>query len=224
MDEDEFARRFFEQDLSDLPGPDSASDGGGAPARTGRHPAMMVAVMVFSALLMWMFWEDTAYWLSGRGDGPAAAGPVDIGDSAQWKRDFERDPTFAPPTLRHNSYVRVAGLTAYRTEAAKSREAFLKIVFLPLYVQLMDEAPSRPTDHLVHLTVSGRLLDLTRTARYRGVQHFYAENFGLPTRTAFALVAEDKPEHYWWAPLLQALFLTFIGINGTLLVRALREG
>ncbi len=233
MDEDEFARRFFEQDLSDIPQSGSAqaeeeSDSGagaatGPPRRTGRHPAMMVAVMVFSALLSWMFWDDTAYWLSGQGSGEAAAGPVDIGDSVQWRAQFQSDPTFAPDALRHNRYIRVGGLTAFRTEAAAKQQAFLKIAYLPIYVHLQNEPPSRPTDHLVHLTVSGRLIDMSRTGRYRGVQRFYAEQFGLPTRSAFMMVAEDKPANYWWSPLLQGLFGAFILANGAMLVRTLRR-
>lgn len=224
MDEDEFARRFFEQDLSDLPAADGDSDAEAAPSGPrSRHPAVMVAVMVFSALLMWMFWEDTAYFLSGKWGGEAVGGPVDIGDSVQWRAEFQNNPTYAPEQLRHNRYIRVGGLTAFRTEAAKKQEAFLKIAYLPIYVHLKDEPPSKPTDHLVHLTVSGRLLDLTRTGRYRGVQRFYAEQFGLPTRSAFMLVAEDKPAHYWWAPLLQGLFGLFIVANGAMLVRSLRQ-
>lgn len=222
MEEDEFARRFFEQDLSDLPA-DSAPDEAVPAGPSGRHPAVMVAVMVFSILLIWMFQEDSAYWMSGQRGGEAAAGPVDIGDSVQWRGQFQKDPTYAPDELRNNRYIRVRGLTAFRTEAAEKQQAFLKIAFLPVYVHLKNEPPAKPSDHLVHLTVSGRLLDLTRTGRYRGVQRFYAEQFGLQTRSAFMLVAEDKPSAYWWSPLLQGLFGLFIIVNGVMLVRTLRE-
>ena len=205
MSEDEFTRRFFETDLADLPsGP------------TGRHPALMVAVMVFSAALMWLFWEDTRYWLE-------APKPVDIGDTIQWRRHHQNNAAYSPDGLRHNSYVRVAGLTTFRTEATGARQAFLKMSYVPILVHLRDEAPSERTDMLVHLTVSGRLLDLTRTSRYSGVQRFYAERFGVPTRRAYMLVAEDRPGSYWWTLALQALFGSFILANGVMLARSLRR-
>lgn len=228
MDDDAFAKKFFATDLSDVPSPvdeDGEADGGAPAARAGRrgrHPAMMVAVIVASAVLQFLFWEDTAYWLSGRG-GAAAAGPADLGDSMRWRDTFRGDPTHVPAEFTHNRWVQVAGLTAFRTEAAEDSQAFLKIAYVPLYVHLRDEAPAKPTDNLVHLTVSGRLLDLTRTNRYSGVQRFYAESFGLPTRKAWMLVAQDRPDAYWWAAAMQLVFATFILVNGYLLVRALRE-
>jgi len=205
MADDEFARRFFETDLSDLE-PERP--------RQGRHPVLMVAVMVFSVILMWMFKEDTTYFLKQRGE------PQDLGDTVQWRRHFQNNPEHVPEGLVHNSYVRIGGLTAFRTESESANQAFLKLAYVPVYVHLKDEKPARPTDNLVHLTVSGRLLDLTRTGQYRGVQRFYAEQFDLPTQRAFMLVAEDKPETYWWALLLQGLFVVFLLFNGGLLVRA----
>ena len=209
MSEDEYARRFFETDLSDLGQKQEER-------RRGRHPALMVAVMVFSMVLMWMFKEDTLYFLQQEAE------PQDLGDTMQWRRHFRSNPEHVPETLSHNAYVRVAGLTAFRTESESERQAYLKLAYVPLYVHLKDEKPSRPTDHFVHLTVSGRLLDLTRTGRYLSVQRFYAEQFDLPTRRAFMLVAEDTPGSYWWTLLLQAVFAVFFLVNGTLLVRALR--
>lgn len=223
MDEDEFARRFFEQDLSDLPTSESVQSSGAPKGRSRRHPVMMVAVILFSCGLIWMFQEDSAFWFLGQWRGEAAEGPVDIGDSMKWRRQFQKDRTFAPEELRHNRYIRVAGLTAFRTEAADSQQAFLKIAYLPIYVHLKNEKREKPTDHFVHLTVSGRLLDMRRTTQYRGVQRHYAEAFGLPMRDAFMLVAEEKPSEFWWSPLLQALFCAFILVNGVLLVRTLKE-
>jgi hypothetical protein len=222
MDEDEFARRFFVTDLSDVAGDGDAegASGGRARRRMGRHPAMMVAVMVASVLMMFMFREDASYWLAGRG---AAAGPADLGDSVQWRDAFQADPNHRPAAFVHNRYVRVAGLTAYRTEATADRQAFLKIAFVPLYVHLKDEPPTRASDNLVHLSVSGRLVDLTRTDRYEGVRRFYAESFGLPTRRAWMLVVQDRPGDHWWAAALEVVFGAFIAINGAMLVRFLRD-
>lgn len=208
MSDDEFARRFFETDLSDLPKP---------PRRQGRHPVLMVAVMVFSAILMWMFAGDTRYFLRERGE------PHDLGDTMQYRRQFQMDAEHVPEGLQHDDYVRIAGLTAFRTESEKREQAFLKLAYVPVYVHLRNEKPARRSDNLVHLTVSGRLLDLTHTSQYAGVQRFYAEQFDLPTRRAFMLVAEDKPGSYWWTLPLQGLFVIFILINGVLLVRSIRS-
>jgi len=208
MDDDEFARRFFETDLSDLPQPTR---------HEGRHPVLMVAVMVFSAILMWMFAGDTRYFLFERGE------PHDLGDTMVHRKAHQLDPAHVPDGLQNDDYVRIRGLTAFRTESDKRDQAFLKMAYVPVYVHLRDDKPGKPSDHLVHLTVSGRLLDLTHTSRYLGVQRFYSEQFDLPTRRAFMLVAEDKPGSYWWTIPLQGLFILFILFNGWLLVRTLRS-
>jgi len=205
MSEDEFARQFFETDLSDLPAP-----------RRGRHPILMVAVMVFSVVLMWLFHEEAFYFFE-------AKAPTDLGDTMRFRADHRVNPAHRPPSFVHNTYVRLAGLTAFRTESESSNDVFLKLAYVPVYVHMKETGPRRPSDSLVHLTVSGRLLDLRRSQDYRSVQRFYAQRFDLPTKSGFMLVAEAKPKSFWWALPLQGLFLLFIVINGAMLVRTFRR-
>lgn len=183
----------------------------------GRHPVLTVAVMVFSAVLMWMFAEEARYSM-------LPPEPIELGDTAQYRDASRKNPAHRPPEFVHNQFVRVSGLTTLRTESAKSNQAFLKLTFVPVYVHLKNEQPSRASGQLVHLTVTGRLLDMSRTHNYRSIQHFYAKSFDLPTARAFMVVAGDKPKSFWWAVPLECLFMAFIFLNGRRLWRQFGGG
>ncbi len=196
-----------DSDLSDLRRP-----------RRRRHPIMMVLIMAFSGVLMWLYWEDVSYFLQ-------PSEPQELGSTFAYKEAYEKDPKF-DPGLRSNSFVRVSGLTGLRTTANERKWTFMKLAYLPVYVQLGPELSARiaPDEETIFLTVKGRLRRFGDTSRYDELQQYYRRRFDVSFANAYILEAGVHPRKLWWAPGLFALFIVFIGVNGVLLFRSLRQG
>lgn len=195
-----------DEDLSGLPRP-----------RRRRHPIMMVLVMAFSGVLMWMYWEDVEYFLQ-------PSEPQELGSSLEFQDRYQADPKF-DPNFPENRHVRLSGLTGLRTTANERQWTFMKLAFVPVYVQLgpKHSAQIAPDEDAIFLTVRGRLRRIAATSRFDQLQQYYRQRFGVSFNNAYILEAGVEPRSLWWAPALFALFIVFILVNGVLLVRRLRR-
>lgn len=193
----------LDTDLSDVP-----------TQRKGRHPMMMLLVIIFSGVLMWLYWDDLVYFTR-------PGEPRDLGSTMSLKDRYEENHNF-DAGFPHNSFVSISGLTGLRTAANNGEWTFLKLAYAPVYVQVGPEQSSTlDPDQTLYLTVSGRLRHIALTSRYDRLQDYYRTRFGVSFLNAYILEVGQGPSQFWWAPLLLLLFAAFIGVNLFLLVRNL---
>ncbi len=187
------------------------------PRRRARHPVMMLVIITFSGLLMWMYWDDLVYFTRPRE-------PMDLGSTERFQEQYEANHNF-DAGFPHNVYARITGLTGLRTTANDGQWTFLKMAYVPLYVQIgPEQSAGLDPDETLYLTVSGRLRRMAATSKYDALQAYYTRRFGVSFENAYILESGKKPQDFWWAPLLFGLFVFFALLNTFLLVRRLVRG
>jgi hypothetical protein len=129
--------------------------------------------------------------------------------------------------LTHNGYYHISGIArdlCVRAEVFSTSMRFLYLLGSDMGARILVQSPYQGTegcDGAVDSSFEGRLLDLTKTARYDAVVEYYRSHFpAAPTDgVLYLLQAGERPWQAWWYPVACAVLLIMALINVWMLWR-----